>query len=217
MTAITIVIIGFVILEASNVIALYFFPESKYANGVGTFRAFERSKQDPVVHDFVRYLVNWVAGTLHGRDRHAGPHRYRCGRGHQLVLLAVVAAGAPHGRGGADRPARLLEGAGRDDRRDGAGVRRGHRDHVAVVPGIDGTRRQAAIDSVDQPRRCSSAAAATRETTAHAAHDYNDQAGRQLSPDQAPIRRSHASGAWERPSIVGSMPHGTRRCAAWSM
>ena len=63
MTAITIVIIGFVILEASNVIALYFFPESKYANGVGTFRAFERSKQDPVVHDFVRYLVNWVAGT----------------------------------------------------------------------------------------------------------------------------------------------------------
>ncbi len=63
MTALSIVIIGFVILETSNVIALYFFPESKYANAVGTFRASERSKQDPVVHDFVRYLVNWVAGT----------------------------------------------------------------------------------------------------------------------------------------------------------
>ena len=63
MNAITIVIIGFVLLEASNVIGLYFFPESKYANSVGTFRAYERSKQDPVVHDFVCYLVNWVAGT----------------------------------------------------------------------------------------------------------------------------------------------------------
>lgn len=63
MTALSIVIIGFVILETSNVIALYFFPESKYANAVGMFRAYERSKQDPVVHDFVRYLVNWVAGT----------------------------------------------------------------------------------------------------------------------------------------------------------
>mgnify|MGYP001545728630 CR=1 FL=1 len=63
MTALSIVIIGFVILETSNVIALYFFPESKYANAVGMFRAYERSKQDPEVHDFVRYLVNWVAGT----------------------------------------------------------------------------------------------------------------------------------------------------------
>ena len=63
MTALSIVILGFVILESSNVIALYFFPESKYANAVGSFRAYERSKQDPVVHDFVRYLVNWVAGT----------------------------------------------------------------------------------------------------------------------------------------------------------
>jgi len=63
MNAVSVVIIGFILLETSNVIALYFFPESKYANSVGTFRAYERSKQDPVVHDFVRYLVNWVAGT----------------------------------------------------------------------------------------------------------------------------------------------------------
>ena len=63
MNLLAIVIVGFVILESTNVIALYFFPDSKYANSVGTFRAWEKSKQDPEVHDFVRYLVNWVAGT----------------------------------------------------------------------------------------------------------------------------------------------------------
>jgi len=61
--AISIVLIGFDILESTNVIALYFFPESRYANSVGVYKAYEQSKQDPVVHDFVRYLVNWVAGT----------------------------------------------------------------------------------------------------------------------------------------------------------
>ncbi len=63
MNAITIVTIGFLLLEASNVFTLYFFPGSKYANGVGVFKAWEKSKQDPEVHDLVRYLVNWVAGT----------------------------------------------------------------------------------------------------------------------------------------------------------
>jgi hypothetical protein len=60
---ISVVIIGFIILETTNVIALYFFPGSKYANSVGIFRAWEKSKQDPEIHDFVKYLVNWVAGT----------------------------------------------------------------------------------------------------------------------------------------------------------
>ena len=63
MNAITIVTIGFLLLEASNVFTLYFFPGSIYANGVGVFKAWEKSKQDPEVHDLVRYLVNWVAGT----------------------------------------------------------------------------------------------------------------------------------------------------------
>jgi len=63
MNAITIVTIGFLILEAANVVTLYFFPSSKYANGVGVFKAWEKSKQDPEVHDFIQYLVNWVAGT----------------------------------------------------------------------------------------------------------------------------------------------------------
>ncbi len=63
MNAIAIVTVGFLIMEAANVVTLYFFPGSKYANGVGVFNAWEKSKQDPEVHDFVKYLVNWVAGT----------------------------------------------------------------------------------------------------------------------------------------------------------
>lgn len=63
MNIITIVIIGFLILEATNVVALYFFPGSKYANSVGIFKAWEKSKRDPDIHNFVKYLVNWVAGT----------------------------------------------------------------------------------------------------------------------------------------------------------
>lgn len=63
MKIITIVTIGFLVLEAANVVALYFFPDSKYANGVGVFKAWEKSKSDPEIHNFVKYRVNWVAGT----------------------------------------------------------------------------------------------------------------------------------------------------------
>ena len=55
--------IGFLTLEATNVIAIYFFPDTKYANSIGVFKAWEKSKSDPEVHNFVKYLVNWVAGT----------------------------------------------------------------------------------------------------------------------------------------------------------
>ena len=57
------VIIGFIVLEATNVFTLYFFPGSKYANSVGVFKAWELSQQIPEIKDFVKYLVNWVAGT----------------------------------------------------------------------------------------------------------------------------------------------------------
>jgi len=63
MNLLTIVTIGFLVLEATNVIALYFFPGSKYANATGVFKAWEKSKADPEIHNFVKYLVNWVAGT----------------------------------------------------------------------------------------------------------------------------------------------------------
>ena len=58
-----IVILVFMLLELSNVLALYFAPGSKYANAVGVFTAWEKSKQYPEIHDFVRYLVYWVAGA----------------------------------------------------------------------------------------------------------------------------------------------------------
>lgn len=58
-----IVILAFIILELSNVLALYFAPGSRFANAVGVFSAWEKTKQDPEVHDFVRYLVYWVAGA----------------------------------------------------------------------------------------------------------------------------------------------------------
>ena len=58
-----IVIFLFIVLEVTNVITLYFFPGSRRANGIGVFNAWEKSKVDPEMHRFVRYLVNWVAGT----------------------------------------------------------------------------------------------------------------------------------------------------------
>ncbi len=63
MTILTGVLLAFVVLEALNVIILYWFPTSDKGNSVGMFQAWEKSKADPEVHAFVRYLVNWVAGT----------------------------------------------------------------------------------------------------------------------------------------------------------
>lgn len=63
MVLIKAVIIGFVLLETTNVIALYFFPDSKLANSVGIFNAWEKSKRDPEMHNFAGYMVNWVAGS----------------------------------------------------------------------------------------------------------------------------------------------------------
>ena len=63
MNLMMIVIAGFLMLETTNVIALYFFPDSKLANSIGVFNAWEKSKGDPEIHNFVKYMVNWVAGT----------------------------------------------------------------------------------------------------------------------------------------------------------
>ncbi len=60
---IKIVLFVFILLELSNVVALYFFPGSKRANAVGVFSAWEKSKQYPEIHDLLRYLVYWVAGV----------------------------------------------------------------------------------------------------------------------------------------------------------
>ncbi len=58
-----IVIYAFLLLESSNVLALYFAPGSRKANAVGMFSAWEASKQYPEIHAFIQYLVNWVAGV----------------------------------------------------------------------------------------------------------------------------------------------------------
>jgi hypothetical protein len=63
MNAVSIVILGFVLIETANVVALYFFPGSKLGNSVGIFEAWEKCQRDPEIRPFVSYLVNWVAGT----------------------------------------------------------------------------------------------------------------------------------------------------------
>jgi len=59
----TVSIIVFIVLETGNVLILYFAPDSKKGNGVAVFNAWEKSKEDPNMHEFIRYLVFWVAGT----------------------------------------------------------------------------------------------------------------------------------------------------------
>jgi len=59
----TIILIIFLFMEFLNVITLYFKPGSKISNAVGIFNAWEKSKSEPEIHDFVRYLVYWVAGS----------------------------------------------------------------------------------------------------------------------------------------------------------
>ncbi len=63
MSVLSIAIVIFLVLESVNVVTLYFWPGSRLANGVGVFDAWEKSKADPELHQFVRYLVFWVAGT----------------------------------------------------------------------------------------------------------------------------------------------------------
>ena len=63
MNIISIVISAFIILEILNVLILYFAPESKKGNGLGIFKAYEKSKEIPEVHTLIKYLVSWVAGT----------------------------------------------------------------------------------------------------------------------------------------------------------
>ena len=63
MNILSIAIILFILLESLNVLILYFNPGSQIGNGVGVFNAWEKSKSDPETHQFIRYLVFWVAGT----------------------------------------------------------------------------------------------------------------------------------------------------------
>ena len=63
MTVLIAITCVFLLLEIANVAALYFRPGTAKFNAVGVFRAWEASKEHPEIHDLVRYLVYWVAGT----------------------------------------------------------------------------------------------------------------------------------------------------------
>lgn len=63
MNILQIAIIIFLLLETMNVSMLYFNPGSTMGNGIGVFNAWEKSKQDEEVHNLIKYLVYWVAGT----------------------------------------------------------------------------------------------------------------------------------------------------------
>lgn len=63
MTILKIFFILFTVLESLNILTLYTVPGSKKGNGVGVFNAWEKSKKDPEVHQLLKYLVYWVAGS----------------------------------------------------------------------------------------------------------------------------------------------------------
>lgn len=63
MSLVVVAIAFFMVLELSNVFMLYFKKDSTRANGIGVFKAWEKTKSDPEINDFVKYLINWVAGT----------------------------------------------------------------------------------------------------------------------------------------------------------
>jgi hypothetical protein len=63
MSLVILVIALFMALELSNVFMLYFKKDSTRANGIGVFKAWEKTKSDSEINDFVKYLINWVAGT----------------------------------------------------------------------------------------------------------------------------------------------------------
>jgi len=63
MDILTTALAGFILIEITNVLILYFHPASRRGNGMGVFKTYEKSKSDPEVHALVTYLVNWVAGT----------------------------------------------------------------------------------------------------------------------------------------------------------
>lgn len=63
MSLVVVAIAFFMILEFSNILMMYFKKDSTRANGIGVFKAWEKTKSDPEIHDFVKYLINWVAGT----------------------------------------------------------------------------------------------------------------------------------------------------------
>lgn len=58
-----IAIIIFLFMETGNIVILYFQPGSKNANGIGVFNAYQETMKDEKTANFVKYLINWIAGA----------------------------------------------------------------------------------------------------------------------------------------------------------
>lgn len=63
MSLVVVAIALFMMLELSNILVMYFKKDTTRANGIGVFKAWEKTKSDSEINDFVKYLINWVAGT----------------------------------------------------------------------------------------------------------------------------------------------------------
>ncbi len=63
MAILNIAILIFIVLESSNILILYFFPESKFGNSIAIFNEYFNTQTNESSRLFVKYLVNWVAGT----------------------------------------------------------------------------------------------------------------------------------------------------------
>ena len=63
MDILSIGILLFVLIESANIVILYKRPGEKLGNGVGVFKSYEKSKEDKEMYEFVKYMVNWVAGV----------------------------------------------------------------------------------------------------------------------------------------------------------
>ncbi len=63
MNVLSIAILIFIILESANIIILYFFPEFKLGNGISVFNEYFNTQKNESSGLFVKYLVNWVAGS----------------------------------------------------------------------------------------------------------------------------------------------------------
>ncbi len=63
MNVLNIAIVIFIVLESANITILYFFPESKFGNGIAVFNEYFNTQKNENSKLFVKYLVNWVAGT----------------------------------------------------------------------------------------------------------------------------------------------------------
>lgn len=63
MDILTVAIIIFCIMEAGNVLILYFMPDSRLGNGVAVFDSWTDAKDDPSMDLFAHYMAYWVAGV----------------------------------------------------------------------------------------------------------------------------------------------------------